>query len=205
MVTGPKGAFTPIAFRLEASTSLYRIHSNQSGRAANVFNPGIGQRTRFGFFDTPTVPILYAAETQEGAVCETVLHDVPVEGGMITADEYEDLVMSRLILNRDVSLVSFMDTGLRALKVQAEDITATTAARYNDTVGWAWAAHQAGYGGAVWMSHRCNTDRAFVFFGDRVSPEELSIDTGFARAFALEPDRSWLTAFCAPLHIEVRW
>lgn len=205
MVTGPKGAFNPQSFELGSSSSLYRVFSNRSGRLANVFNPGMGRPTRFAFFGDPVIPVLYAAQTQQAAVCETLLHDVPVDGGMINHDDYGDQVMARLILVRHLNLASFVGTGLRALKVEESDVTATPASRYGETVAWAEAAHAAGYDGMVWMSHRCNTDRAFVFFGDRVSDADLHIDPSFARVFELGPDRAWLSDFCAPLHVDVRW
>ena len=70
---------------------------------------------------------------------------------------------------------------------------------------WMAAAHEAGLDGAVWMSHRCNTDRAYVLFGDRVDTADLVVDSSYARAFALEPDLAWLTDLCVPLHVDVRW
>ncbi|WP_179577397.1 RES domain-containing protein [Leifsonia psychrotolerans] len=54
---------------------LYRVHSRQ--RAGNAFNPGSGKPTRFAFFGDPTVPVLYAADTEAAAVCESLLHDLP--------------------------------------------------------------------------------------------------------------------------------
>ncbi|KRF07074.1 hypothetical protein ASH00_16140 [Arthrobacter sp. Soil782] len=205
MVTGPKGAFEPLSFTLTAGEQLYRVFSNRSGRPANAFNPGAGRRTRFAFFGDPKVPVLYAAQTEEAAVCETLLHDVPIDGGMLNHDDYGDKVMARLIAGRDLNLASFMGTGLRALKVEETDVTATPASSYGETVAWAEAAHAAGFDGIVWMSHRCNTDRAFVFFGDRVTDADLEIDIRFARVFELDPDRAWLSDFCAPLHVDVRW
>ncbi|AIY00226.1 hypothetical protein ART_0627 [Arthrobacter sp. PAMC 25486] len=184
---------------------MYRLFSNVSGRRANQFNPGMGSRTRFAYFGNPPVPVLYAAATDEAAICETLLHDVPMAGGMITAEACRDKVMARILPTRELRLAKFMGTGLRTLKIEAKDITATTAARYGETVHWAAAAHAAGLDGAVWMSHRCNTDRAYVLFGDRVDMADLVVDSQWARAFALEPDLAWLTDFCVPLHVEVRW
>ncbi|MDJ0314072.1 RES family NAD+ phosphorylase [Arthrobacter sp. H35-D1] len=184
---------------------MYRLFGNAPGRRANQFNPRMGSRTRFAFFGTPTVPVLYAAATEEAAICATLLHDVPTAGGMITAESCRDKVMARISPTRELRMAKFMGTGLRTLKIDAQDITATTAARYGETVRWAAAAHEAGLDGAVWMSHRCNTDRAYVLFGDRVDVADLVVDSSYARAFALEPDLAWLTDLCVPLHVDVRW
>lgn len=169
-----------------------------------MFNPGWGARSRFAFFGDPVIPVLYAAQTQEAAVCETLLHSVPQRGGILRPGTYSDKVMNRLQVKRELNLASFMGRGLRALRVEARDLTDTRASRYGETVKWAEAAHAAGYDGAVWMSRRCNSDRAYIFFGDRVSETDLEIDSGFSRAFAFERDLDWLTDFCTPLHVEVR-
>ncbi len=205
MVVGPHGGFGPQIHTVHAGEQLFRLFSNVPGRYPNQFNPGMGSRTRFAFFGTPAVPVLYAAASEEAAICETLLHDIPITGGMITAEDCRDKVMARISPTRDLRLAKFMGTGLRTLKVEAHDITATTAARYGETVHWAAAAHAAGLDGAVWMSHRCNTDRAYALFGDRVDTAQLTVDSRWARAFALETDLAWLTDLCTPLHIDVRW
>ncbi|WP_276309080.1 RES family NAD+ phosphorylase [Specibacter cremeus] len=192
-------------FLLREGALIYRVASGASGRAVNSFNPGVGRPTRFAFFGTPVVPALYAADTPEAAVCETLLHDIPANGGVLTPRDYQDKVMGRLRVSRALVLASFMGTGLKALRVEASDITTTTATRYPETVKWAVAAHEAGFDGVAWMSGKCNTDRAYMFFGDRVAEEDLAIDPEFARLFELEADRTWLTEFCSPLHIDVRW
>jgi hypothetical protein len=50
---------------------LYRVFTNT--RPPTEFNPGIGAATRFGFFGKPVVPIMYAADTEEAAVAESLL------------------------------------------------------------------------------------------------------------------------------------
>lgn len=204
MVIGPGADFAPLAHTLHAGSHVYRMFGNRSGRGANVCNPGRGGRSRFAFFGNPVVPVLYAAESEQAAVCETLLHDIPQAGGVVGPDEYADKVMNRMTVKRELNLASFMGPGLRALRVEARDLKDTPASRYGETVKWAEAAHAAGFDGAVWMSRRCNSDRAYVFFGDRISEPDLEIDAGFSRAFAFEGDVDWLTDFCTPLHVEVR-
>lgn len=207
MVTlGPKGDLRPLSVDLLAGEVLYRLFSNTSGRLANEFNPGKGKQTRFAFFGDPLVPVLYAAGGEESAVAETLLHDVPISGGALRPDDYLDKVMGRLTVQRRLRLVSFMGmgTGLRALGVDAADLTMTESDRYAETVEWSAAAHEAGFDGIVWMSRQCNTERAYMFFGDRVAASDVEIDTGFARAFALPDDVDWLTRMCLPLRVAIR-
>lgn len=207
-MTGPTGRFEPLEQTLTEGTPLYRIFSDRTDRTAVDFNPGFGAPTRFAFFKDSsgaTVPVLYAASTEEAAVCETLLHDVPASGGTLLPADYRDKVMALLRPARQLRLASFMGLGLRRLKVEHQDITSTGPGRYGETVLWGQAAHQAGFDGAIWMSNRCNTDTAVVLFGDRVKDGDLVQDPGFGRLFEMEPDRAWLTDLCVPLHVQVRW
>lgn len=203
---GPKGNFAPLTVILPAGSRIYRVSSNKPGRVANVSNPGAGnqQPTRFAFFGDPIVPVLYAAAGERSAVSETLLHDVPIAGGALRSGDYEDKVMSRLVLRRDLCLASFMGHGLRALGVEARDLTMSEADRYSNTVKWAEAAHKDGFDGCVWMSRQFNEEQAYVFFGDRVPSADLTIDPGFARAFALPDDIDWLSRMCTPLNVSIR-
>lgn len=94
MVRKPPDPFDPATATLPVGHLLYRVLS--ATRTATDFNPGIGARTRFGFFGDPVVPILYAAETEDAAIAETLLHDIPVEGGVLPYDQYATKVLVRL-------------------------------------------------------------------------------------------------------------
>ncbi|PYI66548.1 RES domain-containing protein [Arthrobacter livingstonensis] len=206
-VAGPKGDFDPAIFVMTAGTALFRVFSGRSGRTATEFNPGIGPRTRFAFFpdaEGTTVPVLYAAATEEAALSESILHDIPATGGTLVPSQYRDKVMARITPRRDLTLASFMGMGLRQIRATHGEITSTSPAHYAATVHWAKAAHDVGCDGIVWMSPRCNTDHAVVLFGDRVSGHDLAQDPGFGRIFDLGPDLDWLSDTCAPLGIEVR-
>lgn len=196
----PPSPFAPTTVILPAGRLLYRVAS--ATRTATEFNPGVGGRTRFGFFGDPVVPIMYAAETEEAAVAETLLHDIPVEGGVLPYDRYADKVLTRLEVTREVRVGVLHGMGLRRLKVTAADLTAGPASGYADTVRWAEAAHGAGLDGLVWMSRMCTDARTYVFFGDRCAGA-LSQDPSHARIFAGPADQIWLIELCAPLHVDV--
>lgn len=190
---------------MSAGTVFYRVYRNSSGREANAFNPGVGDPTRFAFFGSPKVPVLYGAETEKSAVAESILHDVPITGGRVNRDDYGDKLMGRVVVQRGLKLAAFMGGGFRTLGVEASNITLTDASRYEETVGWAEAAHQAGFDGCVWMSRQHNTDMAYVFFGDagRVQEMDLVVDRTYGRAFAFPKDLDWLTDMCGSLRVDV--
>ncbi|MHA7281970.1 RES family NAD+ phosphorylase [Arthrobacter sp. TMS2-4] len=207
MVTlGPTGhPFDPLPWSLEEGTQLYRVYKPAPNRHANTFNPGGGPGTRFAFFGDPKVPVLYAGHTEESAVAESLLHDVPKEGGRLSRGDYADRAMARLTVRRELRLVRYMGLGFRRLRASADEITTTEASKYPQTRMWGQAAHAAGFDGIVWMSRQLNEAQAFVFFGDdgRVASEDLEPDPSFARSFAVPDDVDWLTDMCEPLWVDV--
>ncbi len=199
MVTGPPAPFDPAVDTVPAGHLLYRVLS--VARTATDFHPGFGARTRFGFFGDPVVPIMYAADTEDAAIAETLLHDIPAAGGVLSYDQYASKVLVRLAVTRDLRVAVLHGLGLRRLKVTADELTASPASTYGSTVRWAKAAHGIGLDGVVWMSSRCNDTKAYVFFGDTCS-EAFIQDTTHARIFASPADQLWLIDLCAPLHVD---
>lgn len=204
-LSSPPDPFEPFIDVLPAGSELFRLFTAAPGRRVTTFNPGTRTApvARFSFFGSPRVPVLYAAETEAAAICETVLHDVPVSGGDVASESVDRLVSGKLRLTRDIRVAVFLGTGLRRLGVTAAGLTATPAYCYPSTVLWAQAAHQLGCDGIVWMSHRCNSDRSYVLFGDHVAATDLAAVDDYGRIFAAGPDRDWLIEFCAPLRITI--
>ena len=198
----PPDPFEPEEATLEAGTLLYRV--GNISRSVSSFNPGHGQQkpTRFAFFNDPPVPVLYAAETEESALAESLLHDIPLAGGILGSDDYMNKVMGRLLITRDVRLASLRGLGLRKLKVTDTQVTNTDASEYGTTVAWAKAAHDAGFEGLEWTSRLCNDSRAVVLFGDRAT-DAVEQDTSFGRHFLSGDGLDWLITTCLPLHVEV--
>lgn len=202
MTPVPPTPFNPQTVTLDVGTPLYRVFTAAEGRTAAMFNPGFGAPTRFAFFGTPVIPVLYAAATDEAAVAETLLHDIPVSGGILPYDTYARTVMARLQVTRPVRVAILHGLGLRQLKVTAADLTASGADTYPETVKSAQAAHDAEFDGLVWMSRLCNDAKAYVFFGDRCDGAFVQ-DATFGRLFATGADQLWLIDLCAPLHVDV--
>lgn len=196
----PPVPFDPATATLAAGHLLYRVLS--ATRTATDFNPGFGAPTRFGFFGNPVVPIMYAAETEDAAIAETLLHDIPAEGGLLPYDQYATKVLVRLEVTQRLRVAILHGTGLRRLKVTAAELTSSPASSYTSTVRWAEAAHDIGLDGLVWMSRQCNDTKAYVFFGDRYADAFVQ-DPTHARIFASPADQIWLIDRCAPLHVDV--
>lgn len=206
-VPDPRDPFDALDHVLAAGSELHRVHGPFP---AGAFNPGKGGPTRFAPFESMTdpsagiVPTLYAAETAEAAVCESLLHDVPLEGGRLAQARYRGRKESLLVLKRDVRLAMLMGSGLRRLGIAQQNLTATEGDVYDRTVLWAQAAHAAGFEGLAWMSARENTSEAYVFFGDRVVESDLEERPGGLGSFARATSGfRWLSAFCSLVKVEV--
>jgi hypothetical protein len=151
----------------------------------NSFNPGRGAaavKGRFHFFEDANgvvVPVLYASNMKDGAISETIFHDVPVQGTLRSVDESRLASVSIVTLRpeRDLNLVQLHGFGLRRLQLQPGDLTSTEASEYRDTIRWAEKLHHtfADIDGLVWMSRQFNSAKALALFGDRVEPAELAM------------------------------
>lgn len=206
-VPPPPVPFDALEHVLTAGSVLHRVHGSFP---AGAFNPGMGGPTRFAHFtdagdpSAGIVPVLYAASTAEAAVCETLLHDVPLQGGRLSRVKYHGRRETTLVLQRDVRLAKLMGAGLRRLSVAPQDLTATSGDVYAQTVLWAQAAHAAGFEGLAWMSARENTAEAYVLFGDRVAESELQeTSDGLGPFDRPGPGFRWLSAYCALVKVEL--
>ncbi|GAB3523478.1 RES family NAD+ phosphorylase [Arthrobacter monumenti] len=200
VVPAPPVPFDPESEVLPAGMVLYRSYGNR--RKPTEFNPGFGEPTRFAFFGNPPVPVLYAAENVEAAVCESILHHLPAKGGTLYPAKYLDRICAGLVTTRDLRLAAFHGTGLRRFGLVPDQLTSCNAALYSSTVTWAEAAWKAGFDGCVWMSSKLNSSRAYVLFGQ--ANGSLDIDPGSTpMEFANGPDLDWLIDFCSSIKIDV--
>lgn len=196
----------PLTETVRAGTVLFRTHSAVLGGKANpgnVFNPGFGARTRWAFFGDPLVSVLYAARTEQASVFESIFHDTS-PGSVVPAVSWQTKVLTALRVERDLEVAALHSAGLRRHGLHGRDLTDTPAESYSDTVAWAQAIHDdTALDGMVWMSRQFNTDQAFMFFGDRVTSDNLCpLDSHEARRdFMLPDDAEWLSALADQIDV----
>jgi hypothetical protein len=139
-------------------------------------------RSRFAPFipdgDTEPLPVLYGADDFDGAVFETVFHDVPIRG--VRQVPYSKLLhrlVTAIIPTRDLTLVDLTSEGLRRLQLAPEELTTCGAPYYPQTAAWARAlhAHPRQVDGLLWISRQRNTSQAIVLFGGRVEADDLAL------------------------------
>lgn len=152
---------------------IVRCHKSVFG--ATEYNPGFG-RGRFHPFDG--VPTLYGSGSLDGALSETVFHDLPIRGPgrSILRSSLKTMLVSVLAPLRDLKLVQLHGFGLRRLEISRAELIESES-QPSQTVRWARALHACGSGidGLVWVSRQHDTSLALVLFGDRVRRADLEV------------------------------
>jgi len=125
------------------------------------------------------VPVLYAAGDLDGALSETVFHNVAVRGPKKKVGRFmlEAMVVSTLACERDLSLAQLYGYGLSRLGVTRLELIESGAEVYAQTAVWAQALHACNetIDGLIWVSRQNDGSHAIVLFGDRVPRNALRI------------------------------
>lgn len=173
----PTTSLLPLSFIWRKGNVLVRCHNRDLG--ATEFNPGYGSGRFHPLADEAgnPVPTLYAADTLEGALSETVFHSVPVRGTgkRIGRHLLEPMVVSTVVCNRDLALAQLFGFGLRRLGISRLELIETEADQYQRTIAWARALHGCNQrlDGLVWVSRQNDGTRSVMLFGDRVQSTDL--------------------------------
>jgi hypothetical protein len=127
-----------------------------------------------------TVPTLYGADLVQGALSETVFHDVPVRGTArrIQRKALLPMIRSTVFPKRDLRLVQLHGAGLRRLRVSHAELIECAARHYDRTAAWAQALYDhADHDGLVWRSRQFNDSYVVMLWGGRVDRfQDLGID-----------------------------
>jgi hypothetical protein len=171
---------------LPAGQLLHRVHLAHYGAAQ--FNPGVQGNARFSPIQDDQgrpIPTLYAGTTRDGALMETVFHDVPHTAGTKTFDKRRlaGHRHSTVEVLRGLQLADLSSVALRRLGVTRKQLIDTEKDQYPRTREWARAIHRQcpQAQGLSWISRQDDSARAFVLFGDRV-PDGALVQQGESRS-----------------------
>ncbi len=175
---GPAEA-DPLVVRWEADKPIVRVHPAR--HLPNQFNPE-DKRARFRPFANAgaIVPTMYGAVDFDGALSETVFHDLPrpAAGQVVTHAALYPLVRSHAIPTRDLKLVLLAGYGLDRLKVTREQLIMSPPEEYVHTARWGEALYNCRkrLDGLLWVSRQYELSTAVMLFGGRVRERELKFD-----------------------------
>ena len=176
----PARLTTPNIVILPAGALVHRVHARNYG--PDRFNPCQGAPTRFAPVhdaEGNCVPSLYAADTLEAAIYETIFHDIPVTARRKTVPRtlVQSRAHGRLQVRRNLQLASLRGPDLRRWRISRNSLITTSPSLYGDTTRWAAAIHHQfpDVDGLLWTSNQCDPDTAYLFFGDRVAAGDFDI------------------------------
>lgn len=173
---------TPRIFEWKSGVPIIRVYDH--AHEPTAMHPGQNGNVvgRFHFFRDPqgrTVPVLYGSDQVDGAIAETVFHDVPVLGEyrVVLESRLDSLSIVWLAPSRALRLVELFGHGLRRLGVRASQLTDTEASEYVRTVAWAEVFYRelGDVDGLIWVSRQFNVAKACVLFGGRLDSGQLTI------------------------------
>jgi hypothetical protein len=161
--------------------TLHRVHHERY--RGNAFNPSRRGNARFSPITDRSgdvIPTLYAANTLNGALMETVFHNVSYKPGFkwLPLSILDGQVCSTLTLKRDLLLIDLGTIALHKLGIKRTHLIDTTAAHYPRTRRWAQALYEQfpKAQGLRWTSRQDDHAHAVLLFGSRVRPSDLSAE-----------------------------
>lgn len=158
---------------------IVRVHHCRFG--ATEFNPGEGGGRFHPLHDAAgdVVPTIYGANSFDGALSETVFHEVPAAdpGKSIDQALLMPLLACTLRPARPLRLIQLRGYGLSKLGLTRAQLIDSAADQYAATRAWAAAlyARAPEADGLIWMSRQHDASEAIVLFGTRVAREELIV------------------------------
>jgi len=156
----------------------HRVHLQ--AYSAAQFNPGHSGDARFSPIQNQhgqPIPTLYAADSFQAALMETVFHDVPHDPGFKLFDrrKLHRQRHSRLQTHAALILADLSSKPLRKLGVTRRQLIDTEKDQYPHTRLWAQAIHaqHPEIQGLYWTSRQDDSARAVMLFGDRIADGTL--------------------------------
>ena len=167
--------------------SWHRVHDGTL--EGTSFNPSPRSNARFSTLrrsDGTVVSVLYAADTIEGALMQTVFHEAPTPsaGAHLRRNEIaaKGLVLSELRTTTKLQVIDLTSTGLRRVGLTKPQVIDTDANAYPDTRALAqhlYSTCPSAHG--IQWSRQLDRSRAVMLFADRLPPASIA-PTGPSRS-----------------------
>jgi hypothetical protein len=147
---------------------------NASGKGNARFSPLVSSKDVI-------VPTIYAGETEDCALMETVFHDVPFTARKksLRKGRFEHQLHSLLRIDASLNLIDLGTIALRRLGIERKYLIDTTKAHYPSSRQWALALYEQNPAaqGLCWTSRQDDRALAIMLFGDRV-PDGVLLQEG---------------------------
>ena len=176
-------ALDPLTTTWAAGTPIHRCYDVAWASARSPSAGDAARRGRFHPFtpvgSTADLPVLYGASDADGALSETVFHDLPVRasGKHVPKARLNHRLLVVLEPTRSLLLADLTSHGLSRLSVSRNELIESGPRSYPGTALWARALHAAlpQVDGLTWVSRQHDTSRCVVLFADRVAVTDLEL------------------------------
>lgn len=125
------------------------------------------------------VSYIYAASSPQGALSETLFHDLigHERTGFLSIRPWLCWGMTQLTTKRDLTLVTLKTADLYRMGLSKELFILSDRLVYAQTRQWAKAIYDQNkdVDGYVWKSRQHDDSDAYIFFGSRVKNEDLAV------------------------------
>ncbi|WP_338845459.1 RES family NAD+ phosphorylase [Massilia sp. W12] len=165
---------------LPPGSALHHIHESCFDPAS--FNPGLGQGRFHPFTDAHgrSVPVYYAAQTEIGSYCETLLRalDSNLSACRVLSARRAARYSYALLHNRrELRLADLSGSMLLRLGLTRGALLEPGPPHYAHTQHWAQAIHAAcpQLHGLSWISRQHDASLCLMLFGDRVHSADLQL------------------------------
>jgi hypothetical protein len=204
----PPARIEPFGDRvLPAGTRLWRVHT--ASRAGNIFNPCMGEESRFSPLRDPTgdcIPTLYAGRTREAAVFETIFRNLPLlpRPRQVFARRIVGSALSELRPRRALRLAPLYNAELALVgQSRLSMIESHGTAAYGETARWAEAIHRdlPNLDGLIWTSRQQDEVQAMLLFGTRITLNDLEVVS--TERLDVGPGRQWLSGMAMAYRIDL--
>jgi hypothetical protein len=180
-----------------AQTPIYRVFDHGYG-AAQYNAGGVPRRFRPVYDEGEIVPTLYGSDVHDGALCETVFHDLDLQdpAPSILRVALLTQILAPVTPAKDLRLAALTDPEIKRLRVTHGQLIDANADEYPVTAAWGQAIydHPARFDGIVWNSRQHGATLSVMLWSSRAgavevgasaAPEPLFVGPGYDRVVAL--------------------
>ncbi len=174
----PEEAIARNFHAIAARDCVFRCH--QVGISGIAFNPGQGQPTRFSPLFSPkgeSIPTLYAAESFDAAVYETIFRQEASHLFSVSSDIANTVAVSRITVCRELLMVPLFTPELRRWNIEESELFSPCESIYKAARALATAIWRDNprANGIKWCSRQDSTSNAYLLFGDRCNDGDLLV------------------------------
>lgn len=163
---------------IAAGDCIFRCHQTQfSGTDFNIRSSSDGRFTPLMSPGGKVIPTLYAAESFDAAVYETILRQESSTESIMPISTIDNISVSRILVRRELMMVKLFTPELRRWNIDESELISSLVDSYaacRVLVARIWRDNPS-VCGLVWRSRQDSESNAYLLFGDRCDDGDLLV------------------------------